>query len=142
MQMGRHASFFWPCSFSPGVRKRRPPEDFDNDVVTVTPKEGSLEVKWTPAKQAASYKVQWRSGDEIFDTGDDRRRIRIAKPRLRDQRYGVIRSRSLKAGTVYAVQVIAVNASGDESRCASDAIASSSGVAITPLPGQVHERDE
>ena len=98
--------------------------------VTVTPKEGELEVKWSPAKQAASYKVQW---GEV-----------VAAPATQTypDEHTVTSGTSftipdLDAGTVYVVQVIAVNAGGDESDAAAASLPTgTTATAITPLPGK------
>ena len=97
---------------------------------TVTPKEGALEVEWPPAKEAARYKVQWGEtvtsgtqtypGEHTVMTGTS---------------YTIP---NLKAGTVYLVRVIAVNAGGDESTPTNAALPSgTTATVITPLPGQV-----
>ena len=109
----------------PGGAHAQPPSPPTD--VTVTPKEGELEVKWSPAKQAASYKVQWKSGEELFDdAATDNRQATVTT----GTSYTI---ENLKAGTPYEVRVFAVNASGDESATAGVP----SPAETTPLPGQV-----
>ena len=101
--------------------------------VLVTPKEGSLEVKWSPAKEAESYKVQWGEMVQADQTYPDEHTVDSGTS------YTIP---SLDAGTVYVVRVIAVNTSGDESTPSEDAslaqAASTAGATeITPLAGQV-----
>ncbi len=112
---------FLAMFFVPGGAQAQP----DAPTVTVTSEVGALKVTWDAAKNAASYKVQWRSGTtETFnDAATDNRQATVTDA----TEYTIP---NLKAGTVYGVRVIALDANGNETPSAED-------TDNIPTPGQV-----
>ena len=74
--------------------------------VTVTPGVESLAVSWNRVDGAADYKVQWKSGDEDYDSA------RQARTDGGDKTSYTIRN--LIAGTEYTVRVIATTTTTDD----------------------------
>ena len=95
------------------------------DPPTVTSEVGALKVTWDAAKNAASYKVQWRSGTtETFnDAATDNRQATVTDA----TEYTIP---NLKAGTAYGVRVITLDANGNETP-------STENTGNIPTPGQV-----
>ena len=77
--------------------------------VSTTPGDGTLTVHWRATTGAASYKVQWRSGDETFDTAESDGRQHVVEGGQRIS-YAIP---DLENGTKYRVRVIATNVGGD-----------------------------
>ena len=77
--------------------------------VSTTPGDGTLTVHWRATTGAASYKVQWRSGDETFETAESDGRQHVVEGGQRTS-YAIP---DLENGTKYRVRVIATNVGGD-----------------------------
>ena len=67
------------------------------ETVTATPGTRSLALSWSAAANATGYKVQWKSGNQNYDTGDRQATAGTTSHTLSN----------LTAGTAYAVRVIA-----------------------------------
>jgi len=107
------------------------------EVAVYTYKSEQLEVRWSTSDAASttSFKVQWKSGSEEFDssrqvTSDPATSIESDQSTSAGERYAEIVT-GLTDGTEYTVRVIATNANGDSEP--------SGEVTGTPqsLPGQV-----
>ena len=72
---------------------------------TITAGDGTLSVSWTAAARATGYKVQWKSGDQIFGSS---RQVRVTGASTTTATIT-----GLTGGTTYTVQVIGTNTHGD-----------------------------
>ena len=72
--------------------------------VTVTPGVGSLAPSWPQATDADGYKVQWKSGNQNYDTGDRQETPTGTSHTITP----------LTAGTAYTVRVIATRTDADD----------------------------
>ncbi len=98
--------------------------------VTVTPAVGSLVVSWTAAANANGYKVQWKSGMQVYNTGDRQATSSSTSHTIS----------SLTAGTEYTVRVIATRTNAPDSAASSERTGTAqyaapgvpSGVTVTP----------
>ncbi len=75
--------------------------------VTAAPGNGQLVVTWTAVANATGYKVQWKSGGEVYDTGDRQATVTSGST----TRHTIP---GLANGTAYTVRVIATRAGADD----------------------------
>ena len=105
------------------------------DGVTVTPGVGSLTVSWTASANADGYKVQWKSGDQAYDTSERQATASGTSHTIT----------GLTAGTEYTVRVIAVRTDAPDSRASSEETGTAQhpaagvpgGVTVTPGVGSL-----
>ena len=95
--------------------------DGTDDDVVVTSEVGALAVTWGAIPGASSYKVQWKSGAEVYNTSDRQATANGTSHTIPNLDAAV---------ATYAVQVTATNASGDGA-------ASTENAGNRPKPGQV-----
>ena len=93
--------------------------------VTVTSGPGQLQVAWTSVTGATGYKVQWKSGSQVYDN------TRQATPTTNSHTIA-----GLTAGTEYTVQVLATRSSTPDGPASSEAtgtpgLAQVTGVRVT-----------
>ena len=93
--------------------------------VTVTPGPGQLQVTWTSVTGATGYKVQWKSGSQVYDN------TRQATPTTNSHTIA-----GLAAGTEYTVRVLATRSSTPDGPASSEAtgtpgLAQVTGVRVT-----------
>ena len=86
-----------------------PPSELLEQVtgVTVAPGNGQLVVTWTAVANATGYKVQWKSGGEVYDTGNRQATVTSGST----TRHTIP---GLANGTAYTVRVIATRAGADD----------------------------
>ena len=81
--------------------------------VTVTLRGTGLEVRWTAVTNATGYKVQWKSGSEMYPTADLASSALRGQATITDGRTTSYAIANLTFGTTYTVRVIATNNTGD-----------------------------
>ena len=101
-----------PPSTPPSPGTPLPPPLGQVTGISVTPGVQSLSVSWNEVTNADGYKVQWKSGDQDFDT--DRQR------RVTGRSTTSYTITGLTAGTEYAVRVIATRSGGDDGQLPSE----------------------
>ncbi|MCY4364802.1 MAG: cadherin domain-containing protein [Chloroflexi bacterium] len=104
---------------APGASAQTDVPDAPTDVAVYTYKSQQLEVRWssTDADSTASFKVQWKSGSEEYDstrqvTSDPTASVVSLLSTSAKSRYKEVIT-GLTNDTEYTVRVIAVNSSGD-----------------------------